>query len=52
MLFLNSTEYAIRELSEVAIREEDKPVMLDEFVHGTEPPRGWGLTPEHMRDHS
>lgn len=39
MIFSNPTEYAIRGLSELAIRGEDKPVMLDELVHGTDLPR-------------
>ena len=39
MLFSNPTEYAIRGLSELAIRAEDKPVMLDELVQGTDLPR-------------
>jgi Rrf2 family protein len=39
MIFSNPTEYAIRGLSELAIRGEDKPVMLDELVSGTDLPR-------------
>ena len=39
MIFSNPTEYAIRGLSELAIRGEDKPVMLDELVTGTDLPR-------------
>lgn len=39
MIFSNPTEYALRGLSELAIRGEDKPVMLDELVTGTDLPR-------------
>ena len=39
MIFSNPTEYAIRGLSELAIRGEDKPVLLDELVKGTDLPR-------------
>jgi Rrf2 family transcriptional regulator, iron-sulfur cluster assembly transcription factor len=39
MIFSNPTEYAIRGLSELAIRGEEKPVMLDELVQGTDLPR-------------
>jgi Rrf2 family protein len=39
MIFSNPTEYAIRGLSELAIRGDDKPVLLDELVKGTDLPR-------------
>lgn len=39
MIFSNPTEYALRGLSELAIRGEGKPVMLDELVTGTDLPR-------------
>ncbi|MGE5607878.1 MAG: RrF2 family transcriptional regulator [Bacillota bacterium] len=39
MIFSSSTEYAIRGLSELAGRNADGPVMLDELVAGTDLPR-------------
>ena len=40
MIFSNPTEYAIRGLSELVIRAaDDKPVMLDDLVRGTDLPR-------------
>src|SRR5689334_1181465 len=39
MLYSSATEYAIRGLSELAGRDADGPVMLDEIVAGTDLPR-------------
>ena len=39
MIFSNATEYAIRGLSELAGRNLDSPVMLDDLVAGTGLPR-------------
>jgi Rrf2 family transcriptional regulator, iron-sulfur cluster assembly transcription factor len=39
MIFTNPTEYAMRGLSELAIRGGDSPVLLDQLVHGTDLPR-------------
>jgi Rrf2 family protein len=39
MIFSSPTEYAIRGLSEMAIRENGNRVMLDELVAGTNLPR-------------
>src|SRR5678810_858816 len=39
MIFSSPTEYAIRGLSEMAIRGNDNRVMLDELVAGTNLPR-------------
>ena len=39
MIFSSSTEYAIRGLSELAARNADGPVMLDQLVAGTGLPR-------------
>jgi Rrf2 family iron-sulfur cluster assembly transcriptional regulator len=39
MIFSSSTEYAIRGLSELASRDPDGPLMLDELVAGTTLPR-------------
>src|SRR5436305_6530279 len=39
MIFSSPTEYAIRGLSEMAIRENGTRVMLDELVEGTNLPR-------------
>jgi Rrf2 family protein len=39
MIFSSSTEYAIRGLSELACRNAEGPVMLDELVAGTDLPR-------------
>jgi len=39
MLFSSATEYAIRGLSELAARNIDGPIMLDELVAGTGLPR-------------
>lgn len=39
MIFSSSTEYAIRGLSELACRELDGPLMLDQLVAGTDLPR-------------
>ncbi|HEV8606662.1 MAG TPA: Rrf2 family transcriptional regulator [Tepidisphaeraceae bacterium] len=39
MIFSSPTEYAIRGLSEMAIRGDDQRVMLDELVDGTGLPR-------------
>src|SRR5678815_3656486 len=39
MIFSTPTEYAIRGLSEMAIRGDDQRVMLDDLVAGTDLPR-------------
>ena len=39
MIFSSSTEYAIRGLSELACRDPDGPLMLDQLVAGTDLPR-------------
>ena len=39
MIFSSPTEYAIRGLSEMALRADDQRVMLDELVAGTNLPR-------------
>jgi Rrf2 family protein len=39
MIFANTTEYAIRGLSELAARNGTGPVLLDEIVAGTDLPR-------------
>jgi len=39
MIFSTPTEYAIRGLSEIAIRGDDQRVMLDDLVAGTDLPR-------------
>jgi len=39
MLFSSPTEYAIRGLSELALRGDDQRIMLDELVAGTNLPR-------------
>ena len=39
MIFSSATEYAIRGLSELAARNSDSPVMLDDLVAGTGLPR-------------
>ena len=39
MMFSSATEYAIRGLSELAARNSDSPVLLDELVAGTGLPR-------------
>jgi len=39
MIFSSPTEYAMRGLSELAIRGDDQRVMLDELVAGTDLPR-------------
>jgi Rrf2 family protein len=39
MIFSSPTEYAIRGLSELAIRGDDQRIMLDELVDGTNLPR-------------
>ena len=39
MIFSSSTEYAIRGLAELACRNRDGPLMLDELVQGTDLPR-------------
>lgn len=39
MIFSSPTEYAIRGLSEMAIRGDDQRIMLDELVAGTNLPR-------------